>query len=72
MDGDHLQMDGEVVFGVLMLRCKETGGQINSRINFRCDELARARAARMYVRCPVCGRMHDFRFSDAWLGATLH
>lgn len=65
-------MDGELSFGVLMLRCNETGGQINSRVNFRREELMRARPARMYVRCPVCGNVHDFQFADAWLAATVH
>ncbi len=65
-------MDGEIPFGVLMLRCNETGGQINSRVNFRSDELMRVRPARLYVRCPVCGQQHDFWFSDAWLGAAVH
>jgi hypothetical protein len=56
--------------GSLTLICVATGQEIDTGVRYSGDDLARARRAKLLLRCPFCRRSHLFHFSDARLKPT--
>jgi hypothetical protein len=55
-------------FGLLILRCPNTGKEIDTGVSFNRSELARIKPRQLRgMHCPLCGESHGFSFSEAWL-----
>jgi hypothetical protein len=57
----------ELKSGMLTLVCVATGGEMAIGIRYSQDDLAKARQAKLLLRCPFCRQCHLFNFSDARL-----
>jgi hypothetical protein len=60
-------MVSEPTSGMLTLVCVKTAGEIAIGTRYSQDDLAKARHAKLLLRCPFCRQSHLFNFSDARL-----
>ncbi len=64
---DFRRMSRDGAAGVLMLVCAATGQSIDTGVRYIPADLARAKAAKVRLRCPHCHTYHVFSFANAKL-----
>jgi hypothetical protein len=53
--------------GAIMIRCPQTGREIQTGIEMETAEFRRAPVFFSRVQCPVCNGLHEWFAKDAWV-----
>jgi hypothetical protein len=52
---------------LVMIKCPVTGGAVSTAIETESSSFHRLPKVTAHMRCPACGRDHEWTVSSAWL-----